>query len=268
MRSTCTATSCASAAARAAWFGLRQGRRRRESGGERLLVLAGRRARRPRAARTRAARRRGSRRPSARTPSPPASRARTARRGSADRRRRRPRATVGRLVGDGANDVHSGRPSSSPRSGPSPTKASDPSPWRAKARARRTTFFRSVSAPTQRNAVPSGRQPTSVRAVASSAGAKRSRSTPQSITVVLPDARERPPRAGAEANPTPRSPPQPAGRRAGSPPDDGRALGVRDVLSVRGQDDGRPSGERRRAGLPGRGSARRRRPARSAAPSG
>ena len=44
------------------------------------------------------------------------------------------------------------------RSGPSPTKVSVPSPSRSNASASRTTFLRSVSAPTQRKrGPPSGR---------------------------------------------------------------------------------------------------------------
>ena len=97
---------------------------------------AGRRGRRPPAARTRAGRRRASRRPSGPTRAPRASRARTARRGSAGRRRPRRRSTPRRDRGRRAREVDPGRPSSAGRSGPSPTKASAPSPRRSKARAR------------------------------------------------------------------------------------------------------------------------------------
>ena len=150
---------------------------------------AGRRARPHLPGRTRVGRPPASRRPSGRRPSPRASSARTARRGSAGTRRPRPRATAARRRG--RRDRRRGHRAvrrAAARSGPSPTNASDPSPWRAKASARRVTFFRSLSVPTQRNAVPSGSQPSSARAVSRSPGANRSRSTPQSITVVLPAA--------------------------------------------------------------------------------
>ena len=67
--------------------------------------------------------------------------------------------------------VTPGRPASASRSGPSPTNASVPSPARSNACARRRTFLRSVSDPTQRNPVPSGCQPTVARA--SLAGLRR-----------------------------------------------------------------------------------------------
>ena len=64
---------------------------------------------------------------------------------------------------------------------PSPTNVSVPSPSRANASASRTTFLRSISEPTQTNAGPGA-------AGALGAARKRSRSTPQSTTSVLPRA--------------------------------------------------------------------------------
>ena len=120
------------------------------AGGERregVLVERDRRARRRPAARTRAGRRRGSRRPTGRTPSPRAAPGRTARRGTAGRRRRR-RRSARRIVVRSAPATLDARPAlECGRSGPSPTKASRPSPSRSKAFARRRTFLRSISAP-------------------------------------------------------------------------------------------------------------------------
>ena len=59
------------------------------------------------------------------------------------------------VVAHAAGEPIPGRPSSAARSGPSPTNVSVPSPRRSNARASRRTFFRSESAPRQRNAVPS-----------------------------------------------------------------------------------------------------------------
>ena len=102
------------------------------------------------------------------------------------------------------------RPSSAPRSGPSPTKASDPSPRRSNARARRRTFFRSVSEPTQTNAVPSGRQPSSARAspgrrARSGRGRRRSRSPRRLPRASGSDGLE--PRRAASRRPRRRPPP-------------------------------------------------------------
>ena len=66
-----------------------------------------------------------------------------------------------------------GRPSSAPRSGPSPTKASVPSPRRSNARARRRTFFRSVSEPSADERRPVG-APAELRARLAGVAAARS----------------------------------------------------------------------------------------------
>ena len=207
---------------------------------------AGRRARRPRAARTRAARRPASRRPSGRRPAPRASRARTARRGSAGRRRPRPRASAGPAsCGTGPTTTTPGRPRARARSGPSPTNASEPSPWRANASARRTTFLRSLerAEAEERRAVGLPAEPRRApRRVVRARSAARS--TPQSITSVFRAPRGRPPRAGRGASPRPRRPRRArrtasAWSRRGS----ARALGVRDVLAVGGQDGRAPARE-------------------------
>ena len=137
------------------------------------------------------------------------------------------------------------RPTSPARSGPSPTNASDPSPWRAKASARRVTFFRSLSVPTQRNAVPSGSQPTSARAA--SAVPRRE---PVEIDAAVDHGRlaRAPGHCSLEAQPQPvgdrddrrRTPHGETGRAAHH----ARALCVRDVLAVGGQDGGCPSRDR------------------------
>ena len=90
---------------------------------------SGRRARRPRAGRTPAGRPRGWRRPTARSPGPPGSPGRTARRGSAGRRRPRPRSSSATSAcGTRPTSRTPARPSSSARSGPSPTTARLPAP--------------------------------------------------------------------------------------------------------------------------------------------
>ena len=74
-----------------------------------------------------------------------------------------------------------GRPSSDDRSGPSPTKVSDPPSRRENASASLTTFFRPVREPTWTKAGDSS-------SAALGAASKRSRSTPESTTSVLPRA--------------------------------------------------------------------------------
>ena len=131
-----------------------------------------------------------------------------------------------------------GRPSSCGRSGPSPTNVSVPSPSRPNASASRTTFLRSISEPTQRNAGlgPGARSRTR----------KRSRSTPQFTTSVFDAAWAiggdepvaQPLRDGDHRR---RALDDPSRRRA-----DERILGqVRDVLPVRRDDERRPRCTRR-----------------------
>ena len=156
-----------------------------------MLVLRIDEDARLRASRTPAARRRASPRPTARTPSPPGSRGRKARRGSAGRRRPRLRSTPepASWATRPASSIPA-RPSRAARSGPSPTNVSVPSPRASKARASRRTFLRSESAPEAEKRSSRRRcQPTSSAALArTSRGEKRSRSTPQSITSVFPRA--------------------------------------------------------------------------------
>ena len=134
--------------------------------------------------------------------------------------------------------VTPGRPSRAGRRGPSPTNVSVPSPSRPKAFASRTTFFRSISEPTQRKA---GEGP-GVR----SSGRNRSRSTPQSTTSVFAAA------SGIDATSLPAQPLRDRDHRRGAlhhPPggwSDERILGqVRDVLPVGGDDQRCPRGESR-----------------------
>jgi hypothetical protein len=84
------------------------------------------------------------------------------------------------VVRDAGDELDSRPAFEPPRSGPSPTKVSVPAGSRLKASARRTTFLRSVSAPRQRkDGLPFG---------GAGSTRNRSRSTPESITSVLPRA--------------------------------------------------------------------------------
>ena len=143
-----------------------------------------------RSARTRAARRRASRRPSARSPSPRASPGRTARpalgwqttSAAATQRGDLRRAGPGRRGGRPAGPR--GRRGAGRRRR---TRACRGRAARRRARAR-MTFLRSSRVPTQTNAGPSPSQPSSLARGAGSAPRKRSRSTPESTTSVLPRA--------------------------------------------------------------------------------
>ena len=168
---------------------------------------------------------------------------RRARRGSAGRGRRRPRdSRAPRRAARSPVMVTPARPSSSGRSGPSPTKVSVPSPSRANASASRTTFLRSISEPTQTNA---GLGPAPARAAGSARGRRRSRS-PRSCR-----------RASGTLRSSSRSQPLRDRDHRGGAPDDGAVGGrtngiprhVGDVLAVRGDDERRARrarGEQRR----------------------
>ena len=146
---------------------------------------------------------------------------------------------------DAPDEPDPARPSSADRSGPSPTKVSVPSPRRSNARASRRTFFRSESAPRQRNAVPWPCQPSSARASAASRGAKRSRSTPALTTSVLPRA------SGTASSSCARSHSDTAITRAArfttyvvARADSGDRPDVPHVLTVRGDDERSARGDR------------------------
>ena len=154
-----------------------------------------------------------------------------------------------------------GRPSSRGRSGPSPTNVSVPSPRRAKASARRTTFLRSISEPTQTKAgaVPAAR----------ASGGKRSRSTPQFTTSTLPPAagmlRSSSRRSQSETATTaaaPRTTSRSAAGRTGTASGSRRPARARSRRAARAR-PARRAGHRDRWG---RGSARRRRRAGSGGP--
>ena len=129
-----------------------------------------------------------------------------------------------------------GRPSRRGRSGPSPTKVSVPCPCRANASARRTTFLRSVSEPTQRKRIgPSrrghDREPVEVDAGADDLGlaARLGQLQLELAAQVLRDADHR--RRTAHDEP-----------RGGG--DAAQLADVADVAAVRGHDERRPAGER------------------------
>ena len=190
---------------------VRSGQRRGllEAGRERRRRPAGRRAR-PRSARHELRRPAdaASRRPAGPTPALRASRARTARRGSAGRPRLRPRSRPRRdrarpCRRHGFRDVPRARPAAGRRR----RRRARPRPAaRRHARGGGRSCARSASR-RRRKPVPSGDQPTSARAAAESRSANRSRSTPQSITELFGSGlRHYLDQAVRGATPTPRRP--------------------------------------------------------------
>ena len=189
------------------------------------------------------------------SPSPRASPGRRARSATAGRGRRRRRPTgAPPTAGSARRGVTFGASSSAARSGPSPTNASRPRPSDANASARRTTFLRSISEPTQRKAGPSPSQPSSRRASAAGRGENASRSTPQIGDLDLRlgrrdpvgEATGEPARVGDHRGGA-------ADHPAGGRGDAGDPAEVGDVLAVGHHDERRAGGAGgERAGGPGR----------------
>ena len=156
--------------------------------------------------RTPAARRRWWQRRSGLAPSLRARPGRTARSGSAGRRPRPRTPSAEGLVRTGSISLIPARPSSA--SGAARRRRTRATLPGLEARARRRTFLRSVGS--RGRGTPSRRAPAQLARRLAAAGAKRSRSTPQSITAVLRRASGTARRAGREASSRRRSQLRPA----------------------------------------------------------